>query len=130
MQIHRIPGERYSHKISHFDSQLTPRTQDVHVVCLNRKVQFMSLIQHQSAEGVVGLGLVFRGPCNFRHIALEPQIAEVNGGEDYGKNAKKGQHGPSGCDAPAWDRVQDGSPDSLLAAQSSSQMSSECRVHS
>src|SRR5471032_1269255 len=102
----------------------------MHVVCLHGKVQFLGLLEHAAPQSVVRSRLVFYALCNFYHVPLQFQIMEIDGSEGGRENSKKGQHSPGGHDASAGDRIHEGSPDSLLEAQSSSQMSSECGVHS
>lgn len=130
MQINGVSGERHPHEVAYIDAQRSLETLDMHVVSLNRKLEFARSFQEDRAENLIRLRRIVHVVCNFYHGALEQQIAVVNGSEDNRNRYEYGEDQQSRDNAPGGDAVHERSPESLLGAQSSSQMSSECGVHS
>src|ERR1035441_8363704 len=68
VQVDRIPGDGDPDKVADIDSEALCRPNDMHVVCLYRKIQFACFIQYVLAESLIGLIPAVHTPCNFRHI--------------------------------------------------------------
>src|ERR1700730_14959461 len=103
---------------------------DVHVVCRYRKIELAGLIQHLGPHGIVGLGLACRGLCQAGNVILQLEVMEIDRRKQYGEEPEDPKDQHPRRDPPARQAVHESLPYSLLEAQSSSHMSSECGVHS
>src|SRR5215467_10690886 len=102
---------------------------DMHVVCLYREIQLMSLFHYILAQHLVGLILALRTMCNFCHVALQLQISGINRGKQDTEPQQRSKNRDRCGNSPARNGVHERS-DSWPGAVSSAQISSECGVHS
>src|SRR5206468_955963 len=106
------------------------RMVDLHVGCRYREIELAGFIQHQGAHRVVGLRLAGRSLCQAGNVILQLEVVEVDRRKQYREEPQDRENQDRRRDPPAREPVHVSLPDSLLEAQSSSHMSSECRVHS
>jgi len=127
MQIDFIARQVHRGHVTHVDPKNSRPSGDMHVVFRHRKSKRMCTIHNRRAQlGVAGSGVV----CKTCHKLLELPVVKVNRNEEGKHTRHAEQDGDSRRDAPPCDRRYFPSPGSLLEAYSSSQMSSECGVHS
>lgn len=130
MQIHGVSRKGHAHEVAYIDAQSPLEMLNMHVVGLYGKLEFVGSFQEDRADNLIRFRLIVYVVCNFCHGALEQEIAVINRSEDYGKSREDGEDQQGRDNAPGGNSVHERSPESLLGAQSSSQMSSECGVHS
>ena len=54
MQVHRIARQGDADEVAHIDSETLRRMNDMHVICLYRKIQFVGFIQYVLAQASSG----------------------------------------------------------------------------
>ena len=92
MQIHGIKRQADANEVAHIDPEIVSSTIDMHVVCLNGKVELGGFFQDVSAQVRVRLETRAFAVCKICHVPLQLKIVNVDGREERSECRQRSQY--------------------------------------